>query len=65
MGLFGCCLCLAVADYILPSPVRWPDLFYCLGDRALRRHIHLTPPQYSSSHDDSASVALSLLDNIL
>jgi hypothetical protein len=34
-------------DYALPLPVRWPYLLYCLDDRALRRHIHSIPPQYT------------------
>jgi hypothetical protein len=36
------------ADYVLALPVRWPDLPYCLDDRALRWHIHPIPPQYKA-----------------
>jgi hypothetical protein len=33
---------------VIPLPVRWPYLLYYLDDRAHRRHIHPTPPQYEA-----------------
>jgi hypothetical protein len=35
----------ATSDAI-PLPIRWPYLFYCLDNRALRRHIHPIPLHY-------------------
>jgi hypothetical protein len=45
-GFLGVVFALPTAtDDAIHLPIRWPYLFYCLDDRALRRHIHYIPPQ--------------------